>query len=208
MLTERDRAILEALTVKVRLFSLDQVAGAWWDRTATGAANARRRLARLRQMGLVEPWRVNAHPLLSLDSPVASWSPGDPVPDPWQVAYRLQSRWQEAPKQTAVWVASKRAINQFGGAGRRLMHPLQATHDLHVSGIYLRLLASNRELAEAWVGEDELGHNRGGKLHDAVIQDPEGETRLVIEFGGSYPAERVERVHEHCLREMVPYQLW
>jgi hypothetical protein len=194
---------------KVRLLSLEQLAGAWWEPTPTGLANARRRLRQLRTLGLIEPWRVNARPLLNLEAPVASWSPGKPVPDPEAVSYQLQTRWNEGPKSTTVWIASKRTLNQFGASGRRLARPIQATHDLHVSAIYLRMLAWKPELAATWVGEDELPREGGGKHPDAILRDDRGETMLVFEFGGAYPAERVAAVHEHYLNEgETPYQIW
>jgi hypothetical protein len=209
MLTERDQTILEALCLKVRMFSLEQLAECWWGgNTPTATANARRRLRKLQTMGFVEPWQVKAHPLLDLKAPVASWSLGDPEPDPWAVSYQLQCRWTEAPKTTTVWIAAKGALHHFGSVGRRFGHPLQATHDLHVSAIYLRMHGCYPALATTWVGEDELATSDREKLPDAVLLDALGRKKLFIEFGGAYPAKRVENFHEHCLAEGLPYQLW
>jgi hypothetical protein len=208
MLSERDDAILETLSVKVRLLTLEQIAGVWWTPTPTGIANARKRLARLRSMGLIESWQVKAHPLLSLESPVITWIPGEPRPNFGAASYEFQTRWKEAPKTTTVWVASKRCLAHFGAIGTRFGHPLQATHDLHVSAVYLRVRALSLSLAATWTGEDERERKRGVKHPDAVIQNAEGRIELIIEFGGAYPAERVQEFHEHCEMSSVAYQMW
>src|SRR5262249_55091248 len=111
-------------------------------------------------------------------------------------------------KTTTVWIAAKRALHHFGSVGRRFGHPLQATHDLHVSSIFLRMRSSCPALSATWVGEDELEVSDGEKLPDAVLIDLQCRKKLFIEFGGASPAKRVERFHEHCLSEGLPYQLW
>jgi hypothetical protein len=106
-------------------------------------------------------------------------------------------------------VASKRAGRLFGGLGGKLSHPIQITHDLHVSAIYLRLLLESPLEAEQWVPDYQLARTRRGqKLPDAELQDANGRTLKVIEFGGSYGPERVRKVHEDAERRGVPYEIW
>ena len=143
MLSERDEGILESLCLKVRLLTLDQIAATWWTPTNTGQANARRRLRQLRELGFLEAWKVQARPLLELQRPVVMWSPGASDPDPGKVSYELKKRWTQPAKTTTVWIASKHSLHHFAATGRRLSRPLQATHDLHVSSIYLKMLAKH-----------------------------------------------------------------
>jgi hypothetical protein len=82
-------------------------------------------------------------------------------------------------------------------------------HDLHVAAIYLRLLRDRPEEAANWVSESVLAPlRRGQKLPDAEIHDAHGRPIKVIEFGGSYSPERLQKVHADCERRQLPYELW
>jgi hypothetical protein len=209
-LSERDRSILVALTRKIRLLTLSQVARTWWQETESGLLSARRVLDALEEEGLVKSVRVLAHPELPLDGPIVRWQPGDGRPAIGSVAYRLQTRWTKQIEELHVWCADAKARKQFGGQGNaRLKQPLQATHDLHVSTVYVRRLAQAPDEAAAWVSEETLARTRRGrKLPDAALVDASGRVTLVIEFGGAYRAERVALVHEDCERRGIPYELW
>jgi len=207
-LTERDHRVLEALVIKVRLFSLRQVSGHWWD---DQIANTRRRMKVLARAGLVHRMTVTARPLPALDHPVCMWKPGLTAADFGSVAYRLERRWHQRPlrQQTAI-IATDRAAQLFGGKGRgQLKCAAQATHDLGVAAVWLHLDNHAQAWARAWQGEDLLAATRRGeKLPDAFILDPTGQTRWVIEFGGSYNAARVAAFHADCARRGLPYQIW
>ncbi|MBU0716954.1 MAG: hypothetical protein KJ749_01790 [Planctomycetes bacterium] len=208
--TSRDEQILETLVLRVRLLSLEQIAGAWWSDADSPAVFTRRRLSRLSEEGLLERSSLLAEPFLDLQAPLVAWEPGAPPPDYDAVAYSLQSRWTEPPTSTTVYVATTKARNQYGGAGRGgLRYRLQATHDLHVSAVYLRLLKADPESAAAWVGED-LRPKAGFRLKDpdAVIEYDDGRPPLVIEFGGKYDARRIRDFHEHCEKFTLRYELW
>ena len=71
----RDREILQALALKVRLFSLAQIAATWWKPTDTGRALARRRLMKLSQAGMLKRLRVLARPLPELTGPLGRLEP-------------------------------------------------------------------------------------------------------------------------------------
>ena len=96
------------------------------------------------------------------ESPLASWRPGDSAPDVGAVAYRCQDRWRRRPpRPCTVWVATERAARLFGGVRRgELRQPAQATHDLGVAAVWLRLREVSPEWAAAWRGEDLLAHTR------------------------------------------------
>lgn len=211
---DRDREVLSALTHKVRLLTAVQVARAWWPSSAAGLENARKRLALLLGEGLLDRFSVQSHPELALSGPVFSWHPGGEQPNYEAVSYRLRSRWTEAVRSTTVFTASRKSARIFGGfaGGCRsggLKQPLQATHDLHVSSMFVRLVLEEPERASTWVSEETIAPTRKHqKLPDAMLLNPDGTPALVLEFGGSYRAERVERVHLDCVARSLPYELW
>lgn len=207
--TDRDSDILNALAFRVRMLSLGQIAGAWWGDSSDPPRFAGRRLGPLVDAGLLQEREVLAHPLLELKAPEFAWTPGEPGPDVDAVSYRLKSRWTERRTRTRVFLATKRTLAELGGAGGKLPVLGQETHDLHMGSVYLRLRRLDREAAESWVGEDVFApERRGQKLPDAVLLGPGGEVRLVIDFAGSYDAERVAAFHEDCARRGTPYELW
>jgi hypothetical protein len=205
ILTERDRTLLKTLALYVRALTLEQVSRTWWQDSSSDAALTR--LLQLERANLVESQFVMAHAELPLNSPRCSWLPGNSQPPFGPIAYELQRRWTEAVRRTRIFVATKRAGNQFGGFGGRLMRPLQATHDLHVAAIFLLRRKQFGENGGGWLLEDSIAHERRRqKLPDAVVRS--GCSELVIEFGGSYRKERLIRVHEDCAKRNLSYEIW
>lgn len=207
-LTTRDREILEDLAVRVRLFSQRQVAEHWF---SGELVNARRRLRRLSGSQLLARITVHARPLPPLEAPLVSWRPGETQPDFAGVAYRCQQRWRlRPPRPCTAWISTERASQLFGGARRgQLKQPTQATHDLGVAAVWLRLKNVAPQWAQAWRSEDLLAHTRRGeKLPDAFIVDDRQQVTWVIEFGGGYDSRRVEAFHADCATRDLPYQLW
>ena len=211
-LTERSRSILLALTSKVRFFTLEQVARTWWPSSNSGRSAAQATMTKLVTSGYLAERKLPAHPELLLRTPVHEWAPGDGPPNFGALAYRLQARWTESLTTITLYHATQKTASRFGGFGGRLKFPLQATHDLHVSQIYLTCLDSNPDVTQNWVSEEVLSTTlrpkRGDKLPDAALIDPDGRMRLVVEFGGSYDRKRVEKLHRYCERQEVPYHLW
>lgn len=209
-LTNRDKDILRTLAKKVRMMTADQVAQGWWKPSTVAIDVATRRLRALKAYRLLDDVRLPAHPMLDLSLPLLTWKPGQSDPDYYAISYRLTSRWPTEYLPTTVYMASDRAVRMFGLSGaQRIQHPDQATHDLHLSAVYLRLLQDQPVLAQAWVGEDEFAAEREGqKLPDAVAKDAAGNVVLVIEFGGKYDPERFKAFHEDCRKRGTPYQLW
>lgn len=207
-LMPRDRDILQALTMKVRLFSQRQIAEYWF---GGELANARRRMKRLAAAKLVCNLTVLARPLPSIHSPLISWAPGERTPDYGAIAYRCQRRWRmRPPRPCTAWLPSERATQLFGGAGSGdLKRPFQATHDLGVAAIWLLFRRISPQWAEAWRGEDLLAETRRGeKIPDAFLVDGQDQVFQVIEFGGGYDLLRVKAFHEDCAARDLPYQLW
>lgn len=204
----RDHELLQSLSQKVRLFSQRQVAEEFWD----GALpNARRRLKQLAGNDLLSRITVHARSIPVLESPLASWRPGDSVPNFGQVAYRCQVRWRHRPvRSCTAWLATEKTAQHYGGVRRgELKNPVQATHDLGVAAVWLRLRQVAPQWAAAWRGEDLLAHTRiGEKLPDAFIVNHQEQVVWVIEFGGGYDADRVKAFHEDCAQRDLPYQMW
>lgn len=207
-LAVRDRELLQALVQKVRLFSLRQIAGHWWE---DELANARRRLRRLTTAGLVARLTVQARPLPCLQRPIVTWKPGEELPAFGKIAHQCQSRWRGRPVLSCTaLIATRHAARLFGGKSRgALKHPTQATHDLGIAAVWLRFQEQAAAWADAWRGEDLLAHTRvGEKLPDAFLLNAAGEIAWVIEFGGSYDTERFSEFHEDCAQRYLPYQIW
>ena len=135
-LTPRDRAIVQALVQKVRLFSQRQIVDHWWNGEL---ANSRRRLKRLADRNLLQRTFVMARPAPAFESPLMTWRPGDAPPDFGKIAYRCQARWRFRPaRQCVVWLATELASQAYGGTARgELKHPTQTTHDLGVAAVWL-----------------------------------------------------------------------
>jgi len=77
-LTGRDKAIVQALVQKVRLFSQRQIVDHWWNGEL---ANSRRRLKRLADRNSLQRTFVVARPAPIFESPLVTWQPGDAAPD-------------------------------------------------------------------------------------------------------------------------------
>ena len=210
-ITPRDRQVLDALCNRVRVLSLTQIACAWWSGVRDAERGAALRLSKLAEVDLVRCWSVLARPLPLIHGPELSWSPGEPDPDFGAVAWALQSRWTEGPGATPVYVGTKRSAGILGGrAVGQPKAPLQATHDLGVGEMFVRVLLDRPELLPRWVGEDVLKpYRKNQKLPDAVIADgPAANPELVLEFGGAYDKRRVTAFHRDCERRQVPYEVW
>lgn len=207
-LTDRDIEILGALAEKVRLFSLRQLTQHWW---AGETSNARRRLRKLTSAGYLARLTVLARPLPVLEAPLFQWQPGTAPPDYQALAYRCQRRWRRRPaRHCRAFLATGRASTFFGAPQReRLDKPTQATHDLGVAQVWLRLREIAPHLADAWAGEDAIAHTRlGQKLPDAVVVHGERRRTLVVEFAGAYGPQRLRAFHHDCQSRNLPYCLW
>lgn len=213
-ITSRDEEFHLALALKVRLLSLRQIADHWFNGDQT---NARRRMKQHIAADLIQRVEVQAKPLPELVKPVATWRSGDVALDYEAVAYQLQVRWKSTPvRPCSAFIATERLAQFYGGRNRgELKHPLQATHDLGVAQVWLQLHNNYPEWAQAWRGEDLLAHTRRGeKVPDAFIVNASEEVCCVIEFGGSYSAERVRDFCEDNMQREVagqrglPFQLW
>jgi hypothetical protein len=210
MMTTRERELVSALASKIRLLSFDEILRSWWPPSKSASTNARRRLSELVNVGLLVRERAYARPRLPLEQPIFRWKPGEEPPDFGKLAWSVKSRWTEPPRDVTVYLATRRAAAIFGGrADGKIKNPSQATHDIHLGALYLKLMKDSPTIAAGWIGEEILAPTREHqKLPDAILHDREGRPRLVIEFGGAYPADRLQAFHEDCAERALPYELW
>jgi hypothetical protein len=209
-MTERDREIIVALSAKIRMLSFEDILETWWPPSKSAVTNARRRLSAMVDERLLVKDRAFARPRLSLAEPVFRWKPGQEAPAFGELSWKLKSRWTEEPREITVYLATRRAAGIYGGtADGRIKNHSQTTHDIHLGALYLKLRREAPTLAAGWVGEGVLAPTRERqKLPDAILHDREGRPRLVMEFGGAYPADRLEAFHEDCAARELPYELW
>lgn len=208
-LTDRDLELLDTLTQRVRVLSLDQVARTWWGNSADPRDGARRRLRSLEGWGFIERVKLTGHRELELTEPLVLWSPGDEQPDFGALAYRLERRWPDPPATAPAAIASREAGSWLGGKGGRVPKPVEVSHDLSLGALYLRFRSEESERARHWVSEARLKEEGFGDtevLPDALIRGGGEET--VIEFAGSYPRSKFEKLHTFCARRGLPYEVW
>ncbi len=205
-LTERDLTVLQALSLQVRLFGQRQLAETLWH---GDVANARRRLRRFVQLGLVERRAVLSRPLPELLAPVVQWQPGQPEPDVGRIAFELQSRWRyRSLRSTIVFTPTQTVVDHFGGRQKGTLSS-QVSHDLGVSAVWLWFYCYQPKNAAAWRSEDMLTYIESGEsVPDAVLVDSNEQPVVLIEFGGDYSADRVASFHDSAAHSGLPYQIW
>ncbi|MGD9689161.1 MAG: hypothetical protein AB7K52_00580 [Phycisphaerales bacterium] len=207
-LTPRDENLLHALTHRVRVLTLNQVARTFWAGASETSA-AEPRLDQLCGAGLLERLVRMAHPELPLSAPLATWQPGLPRPALTALARQLRSRWRLPDTATVMYTATRAAAALTGGHGDRPLRTSETTHDIHLAGVYLLMRRELPTRARSWKSEARLlaeGRGRHEKLPDAVVTDGRSET--AIEFGGMYSADKLAAFHDHCHHSHLGYELW
>lgn len=213
-LTTRDRAILEALTQRVRVLTLRQIARTWWADSGERAAESR--LRRLEAQNLLSLRRELAHPEIEISEPTVAWEPGKQDPDAGALSYRLQSRWTMLPSSTLCVSATRLSASNFGGHGGRPSRAVERTHDIHMAAVYLVYRSRSPEVLQWWIFEERIKAERklvtgraktfGEKLPDAILRTPLGPK--AIEFGGAYGKDKVLSFHRYCKDQALPYEIW
>jgi hypothetical protein len=215
LLTKRDLEIFDALTKRVRVLSMEQIARTWWSTTKDTVRVAENRLRILAGENLLHIERAPAHPEIRLDAPVTTWSLVDPDPNFGAVSYQLQSRWKNHPILTPCVSASKKAADRFGGYGGRPPRSVERTHDIHMAQVFLHYRLSHPEVLADWVFEEQVKAERkrvggrsepGEKLPDAFLRSHSA-TR-VVEFGGAYGKDKLIAFHRYCKEHSFPYEIW
>ena len=205
-LQPRDRAILIALTRRVRVLTLTQIGRVWWPEAVHPERNAANRMTALERAGLVEVCTLMAHPEIPLRRPLATWQPGLPAPDLTKLAKSLSRRWPESDTATRCVIATSEAGVRFAGYGGRPPRDSEATHDIHLASVYLKMVAELPTRARSWVPEAALPKGQGVKVPDAIVQDGLYET--AVEFGGQYAEPKLAAFHGYCCQQDLGYEVW
>ncbi len=206
-LTNRDLKIQATLVVKVRAMSIHQIAGNFF---GSNFAGANRRLRTLVACGILVRHRLIAR-TVSVSGSIFEWQPGEPAPHFESLSRTINNRWErQATRLTTVFMAAERFSGQVGRRTQgKFTHPLQASHDLGLSAVYLHFLATNPSLALRWLGEDCLLRSRRRKpMPDAVIMGADAIPVQAIEFGGLYDSKRYQRFHNYCFNRELPYAIY
>src|SRR5690606_7256606 len=133
--TPDEQCVVEALTLKVHVITLEQVARTWWNDTPSGKREATARLSRLARAGWLVEEVAPVRAELRLEAPFLTWQPGDADPAFGEVAYSISRRWQDKPTRTSIYRATKRAASVFGGyAGAT--NSAKVDHDVHLAAVY------------------------------------------------------------------------
>src|SRR3954454_5602269 len=154
-LTDRDREILTTLSGPCRLSTVTQLARTFWPFSKASLSDARKRLAVLKDAGLVETRVIMAHPEIELLEPVFSYPGGDPS-DLGAIAYRVKKRWTKPLQATRVVIATPEAREMFGARPARATRRSETTHDVHLPAVSLHYRAHEPEAARRWVSGDDL----------------------------------------------------
>lgn len=200
--------LMETLTCRVRVLSLQQVQRGWAE--VFGSRQAPRLvMERLIKTGLIEGdvWHVPPSPIG--DGPLVTWSPGQSCPDLMALETRVQRRWHATPLPTPVIAATQPAARLFGSSTGDLPPENHRNHDLLLASVYIRYRCSQPEFATSWLGEDGIGRaERGVKNPDAFLIDDHGQVVRVVESAGRYSLKQLESFHQHCQRAALAYELW
>ncbi|MEQ9616821.1 MAG: hypothetical protein RLN60_02170 [Phycisphaerales bacterium] len=206
-LTARDRALIELLSVRVRVLSLDQVAARFWPEAGQGRRLAGNRLTKLASAGLVTVQERVTRTMLNLQQPLAIWRPHRPPPDFAHLARTLATRWPDGAARTACVTVTEGGAQ--GVAGIRASTPpadSEVSHDLHLTEVYFRMQDELPARASTWILETHLPKGQGVKVPDAIVRD--GLDRTAIEFGGLYDRAKLEAFHDYCRGKRMGYELW
>jgi hypothetical protein len=202
--TEYD--VLRALAVQVGTLSLDQIVRGWLAPGHNAEQHAESLITNLVRAKLICRRIVEAHPLICIKRPLFSWRPGKPAPNEEllsELSVKSCRRWTESEKPVEVFIASRIAVRLFGAFGSaRDAKPCEATHDLHVSEVFIRYRRFATRLSRTWLGESafpKLGlHIRGIKDPDAFLMGSKHRANRVVEFAGKYSVKHLQRFHLHC----------
>ena len=208
-LTWRDRDMLETLTLRVRVMSVEQVGRRWFSNSNEPTPLAVRRLRILERAGLVHLGTRASRPTPEFHSPLAIWNPGEAPPDFAEIARRTFARWRERAVSIHLAVATRRAGTYFGGEGGRWPRESETSHDLALASVYLRHFSPNQETARTWQSEARLrgkGFGDDMRLPDArCVRDGR---HVFIELLGEYRHEKLRDFHEFCMEQETGYEFW
>lgn len=212
VINQSANVFLDVLTLRARVAAEAHLQRAL-DARCPAPPAARTVARRLVSAGLVQAARVSvAYP--ELTAPLYRCNSRQGTPDFHAACYQLDKRWRQVtPRRVTVCWATNKAARLFGGTARFPAHVTQMEHDLTTTSVLVRLTEIDPDAAAHWLGEDVLRRDFApnlpclAQMPDAAIVR-EGVVTTWIEAGGQYAPERLMRLHEHCRRYGLSYELW
>lgn len=202
------RQIIKVLADSVRAMTLEQISEHWWTNTRWGRSRAKASMRELASNGWINLQNALVRKIHRPRCPLLVWKPGDVQPVFEQTARVLQRRAKFDAKFVTVAYASRRAVVFFGNGPAPSIKLTQLTHDLNVSEVYLHIFRG-RESELRWLSEDRLPRSWPIRERpDAVLIDATGKVVRAIEYGGDYPASRLEQLHVSLAKAEIGYELW
>ncbi len=203
--------LLATLAWRVKLLSMAQAARTWWADEPNPMASCRATLRRLAARGLIDVFDAMARPELDLAVPLACWQPGLASPAFGPLAHQASTRWSAPPASTRLVVVTEAGAAFSGGMGGHRPRASEATHDVHLAAVYLRMRRELSTRAASWESESVLATRAnlaapGRKRPDAMVRDGRG--RTAIEIVGEYPPGKLEAFHAECVKRGWGYELW
>lgn len=208
-LTARDHDLLDVLTQRVRVLSIQQIGEEWFAGSKHPLTNAKRRVTILETRRLVECFSMVARPLGDLNGPIRCWRPGQPLPDFGQLSHQVCRRWSAPATPMRCVIATRAAGVWLGGSGGRRPRRSEISHDLVLASVYFAWRRCAGNDAASWLSEARLrrlGFGDEARLPDAMIET--NGRRTVIEVGGVYTAVKLREFHDFCAGRRLAYELW
>lgn len=207
-LTLRDLEVVRALVHCVAIFTEAQILDAWWPRTAAGQKNGRRRLYALVRANILARQIVVAKRFDKVRG-LHHILPTDPPPDFNSLARNSRESWAIEQSPAAIYSATQRAADVFGGRARTGVFSHTISHSLGVSAIYLTVRSLWPDMLQGWQGEHLCKSSEYREAQpDAFITDDEGQRVIAFEFAADYPPSRFKRLDDTLRSKQLPYMIF
>lgn len=203
MMTERDLQIAEALSLRVVLMDLQQIASVWWNEDHNAA---RRRLTTLVTARVIDRTMANVCPRPT-DCRL-SWVAGDRTPDFEQVREESKGRWQRPAQPTELFSASARTLNLHGTERSHHTTIDERNRQMLLSDVFVVSTTTRSMDASHWHIQSRRNMEESGQGRpDVLVTDVSGSPiRAISTVSGS--RRRMEEVHSFCVERELPYEIW
>lgn len=200
--SQAEQEILRAITLQVRLLTVEQLARGWFGGETQAAADCMKRLeaATLITHRTVEVARIERR-----SRPLFSWRPKQPTPQGAlkRVSNSALKRWRGDFSSCQIFIAAPRAVRAFGAfSDLRRIRSCEVTHDFHLSEVFIHYRINKPRQGNRWLGEaafPKLGRMLSRmKDPDAFLIGDDGKVEKVIEVAGRYTVEHLTDFHNHC----------
>ena len=178
-------------------------------------ANFRRFVRDLIARGLVAQITVPAKPVPEMREPLYSWRITDPRLTNGIIQHVLslaRARWAGRPAVNTTVIAATSKAGRIYGAQRsgRPRKPLQCTHDIALSAVFVHKSIYQPVEAKNWYGEDFANLRLGNKTVDAVVSPGAGNVicKLIECVGADYTYDKLLTIAREAVSRGLPYEFW